>query len=295
MPTVGASIAVSKRTLHAVGSLVATLGICFVGVKLWDQFQTQGMKHLEPWMILILVLLSIAYMASCAIHPLAWRQILRQLGFEATKRWSIKTYGRTQLAKYLPGNVFHIAGRQVMGMAAGIPSAIVAKSIGVEMTMFLITGGTFGVMLIDILLPEHLRIIGMISWLMATALSYATCRKLIGEPAGKAFALQIAFHLFSCSTFSIVYLMNGGSQSDLYLVAPAYVIAWLVGTLTPGAPAGVGIRELVLIFILGAKMEQSLLISTVAMGRLVTVSADVMLFFVASVIPGDKPKSLVET
>ena len=55
----------------------------------------------------------------------------------------------------------------------------------------------------------------------------------------------------------------------------AYVLAWLAGLVTPGAPAGVGVRELVLLALLKGSVGQTELLLAVLLGRLVTVGGDV--------------------
>jgi uncharacterized membrane protein YbhN (UPF0104 family) len=85
----------------------------------------------------------------------------------------------------------------------------------------------------------------------------------------------------------------------LFLVAPAvvtfstfsvlcgsYVIAWLAGLITPGAPAGVGVRELVLLFLLGEQIPAADLLLAVVLGRIVTVVGDLLFFTAVSTSKG---------
>ena len=273
-----------RKITHMMGSAAAVLGIGFVGIRIWDNSHSNSFPAITPLMVAMLLLLMVTYTIACQLHPLAWKCVLAQLGVRVPETWAIKAYGKTQLAKYLPGNVFHLAGRQVAGMSAGIPSAAVAKSIGVEMTMLIVSGGCFTVLLIPIVAPIVTPLVSLILFPCLATSVYLVIRSFVGINLSTSFLLQIVFHLCSSLTFATVYLMLGGRVSDLNFVAAAYVIAWLIGTITPGAPAGVGIRELVLIFILGRHMEQAQLISAVALGRAVTISADVLFFIIATVI-----------
>ncbi len=63
----------------------------------------------------------------------------------------------------------------------------------------------------------------------------------------------------------------------------AFVISWLVGLITPGAPAGVGVRELVLLFLLKGVVAEVDLLLAVALGRVITVIGD-FLFFLGTTI-----------
>ena len=74
----------------------------------------------------------------------AWWNLLEQFGASVSKRWAAKIYGLSQLAKYVPGNIFHLAGRQAMGMSAGVGGRILAKSALWELGIILIAGAVFG-------------------------------------------------------------------------------------------------------------------------------------------------------
>ncbi|MDB4543032.1 hypothetical protein N9241_02195, partial [bacterium] len=57
-----------------------------------------------------------------------------------------------------------------------------------------------------------------------------------------------------------------------------------VGLITPGAPAGVGVRELVLITCLGGMAADEDVLSAVILSRLVTVLGDVLFFGLARLL-----------
>jgi uncharacterized membrane protein YbhN (UPF0104 family) len=65
------------------------------------------------------------------------------------------------------------------------------------------------------------------------------------------------------------------------VLCSAYVVAWLIGLVTPGAPAGVGVRELILVFLLQGLVGESELLLTVVLGRVVTVTGDFLFFLVS--------------
>jgi uncharacterized membrane protein YbhN (UPF0104 family) len=56
------------------------------------------------------------------------------------------------------------------------------------------------------------------------------------------------------------------------------VLAWLLGLITPGAPAGVGVRELVLLGLLSSFVPQSTILLATVVGRLVTIGGDLLFF-----------------
>ena len=57
----------------------------------------------------------------------------------------------------------------------------------------------------------------------------------------------------------------------------AMALAWLAGFLTPGAPAGLGVRESVLLIILAPAAGEASILALAALFRIVTVLGDGLL------------------
>jgi glycosyltransferase 2 family protein len=114
-------------------------------------------------------------------------------------------------------------------------------------------------------------------------------RRFAGREPAWAFAWQMLFLLISGTVFvSLLGVIAGGEEmatQHWLAIGGAYVVAWLAGLVTPGAPAGVGIREMVLLFLLKGLVIDTDLLLAVLLGRLVTVSGDLVFFLGASLIP----------
>lgn len=61
-----------------------------------------------------------------------WGWILRDLDHSVTTVWAVSTFLQTNIAKYLPGNVWHFIGRVRAAAQQGIPIIIAALSVAVE-------------------------------------------------------------------------------------------------------------------------------------------------------------------
>lgn len=61
-----------------------------------------------------------------------WGWILRDLDHSVTTIWAVSTFLQTNIAKYLPGNVWHFIGRVRAAAQQGIPIIIAALSVAVE-------------------------------------------------------------------------------------------------------------------------------------------------------------------
>jgi hypothetical protein len=60
----------------------------------------------------------------------------------------------------------------------------------------------------------------------------------------------------------------------------SYIISWLIGFITPGAPGGIGIRELVLCRILGSVYAEADILSVTILQRFTLIFGDIAAYFV---------------
>ena len=100
-----------------------------------------------------------------------------------------------------------------------------------------------------------------------------------------AFFFQTLFLVVSAGTFVLLLFAIEGTNAFVLEFWPSlgggYILAWLVGLLTPGAPAGVGVREAVLLFMLRGCLPESDLLLAIILARVVTVFGDLIFFFSA--------------
>jgi uncharacterized membrane protein YbhN (UPF0104 family) len=114
-------------------------------------------------------------------------------------------------------------------------------------------------------------------------------RRYVGLPIARALGWYLVFLTTSVMVFVglLVLFVNEGSvtASQLFLSCGAFVITWLAGLVTPVAPAGIGMRELVLLFLLKGLVLESDLLVTVLLSRVVTVAGVVLFSLAALCLP----------
>jgi hypothetical protein len=269
-----------KRYLHWLGSGLAIFSIAFVALRLKDYSGQIDFSRLDRHGWTEVLGLSMLYGASNLALAFAWLRILKQLGTSAERNWVIRTYGITQLGKYLPGNIFHLAGRQGLGMAAGYPAWTLAKSTFWELAILCIAGALFGLLtlpLIFTVVPGHLA---AGAFLLAIGSTAFVAKGLSRPDFAKAFCWYVLFLSVSGSLFyCLLDLVSDGPALQAWpQIAGAFVVAWLIGLVTPGAPAGVGVRELALLILLGNSIAETDLMLAVLLGRIVTVVGDLIFF-----------------
>lgn len=257
------------------------IGFVFVCLKLGrnaDQIDLQNIGNAAWFTLLFLALI---YGLASTMLARAWYSLLEIVDVRPTWIWALKAYGVSQLAKYIPGNIFHLAGRQALGQAAGFPGKALAKSALYELALVATTGMVFVALTIPLFIPKLSTSIGIIAFLLLFAIVFHLIRYWFGSFASNALVWESLFFMLSGMVFVVTLYMISPGTVDFELVPSlcgAYVVAWLLGFLTPGVPAGIGIRELVLTFLLRNIVPEVDLLLAVVLGRLITMVGDLVFF-----------------
>ena len=279
------------RTLHLCGSVLAIIGVIFVAVRLYSYAVEIDFSRFGIFEWGLVIILATTYAASNLMLVMAWKCLLAQAYVVVRLSWAIKTYGVSQIAKYIPGNIFHLAGRQAIGMSSGINSWSLAKTTVWELVLIAIAGSVFGLLALPLLdwnLPDFSS---YLSFMFAIIVVAILIRFRVGYPMARAFVWHACFLTVSGIVFlGLVELITnniGIASYTVGVVVGAYVLAWLIGLITPGAPAGIGIREIVLVGLLNGIVPELDLLLAIVIGRIVTTCGDIIFFIAAYSIPGE--------
>lgn len=269
-----------------------------------------------------LPLAMLPYFAAYSILALAWHLLLRAMGVEVAARRSVGIYLTTQIAKYLPGNVGQHVGRVYLSSAHGMPAMRVGMSMLVEIA--LVVGAAFVLALP--LLPQIVarlqdsRAAGF-PWL-AIALAIAACGAIA------AFALRRHRHVASlleharaawrhantaggrrhllgaCALVLAGMTLAGASLAVLAVSSATTIMstaiatsvavfsaAWIAGFLAPGAPAGLGIREAILLAGLSPTFGAGTAVQIAILFRVLSVSADLVALCVGGLLLRARPEA----
>lgn len=252
----------------------------------------------------------------------AWGLLLRGLGSDLPRRSAILVVLRANVAKYLPGNVAHYAGRALLARQAGVPAPTVLTSLGLEAGLTVGSGLLLAAVIAPralgawlaaasasaILLASALLTAAAIAGGVALARAYRTYRATAAEdrerPAAVARRLGTALGLYVLNFLllgaGLTALATGGigAPSDSwFFLTGALAVAWIAGFVVPGSPGGVGVREAVLVAELSPEMGAAGALGVALLLRLATVAGDVVAFIAgnvrgrrrASAIPEEPP------
>lgn len=271
-----------RKALNCAGSIIALLSVLFVAHRI-DAYWSQVPDNTFTFTLLLLILLlASVYGAANVILSSAWRLLMTRLDQPISVRIATRIYGLTQLAKYVPGNIFQFAGRQFMAMSYGFSGKAIAKSAFLELLLLMLTGAGFILWMLPLLFPVFsiaygLSLFIMVGMLIAWGLKWRGQGGLIRVVARYFLFLFISGAIFLCVLYSIVDSWNMSLAQVLPLIG-AYVIAWLAGLVTPGSPAGVGIREFLLILLLKPFFSEIDIVMAVILSRITTVAGDCIFY-----------------
>lgn len=278
-----------RRLLHWCGSLFALIGVIFVGFRLHSYSLELDLSQITLVVWVSIVALSIVYGSANFLLAKAWWNLLQHFSLSVSNMEALRIFGISQLAKYVPGNIFHLAGRQALGMAAGLTPGALAKSTFWELMLLAVAGAQFSWLILPLVMPYLPHSISVFFLFGSLTITFVAFRAMLSRLAAHAFLWQVFFMFISGAVFSaLLLLISGGDGLTAWhwmTIGGGYIVAWLVGLVTPGAPAGVGVREFVLLLILKGVVVEADLLLAVLLGRLVTVIGDLSFYGYAYTIP----------
>lgn len=195
-----------------------------------------------------------------------WSWILAELEVKVDSVWAVQTYLITNIAKYLPGNVFHLYGRTLVATQTGIPLG--TASVSVLLDTILMAAAALLVALLAVpregLLLSSLALISALVLLHPRVLN--PLLSWVGHRLGKKqldgqlhlrvypirpFLGEIGFVLLRGSGFVLVVAaLNPVDWQAVPLLLSIFSAGWLLGFITPGAPGGLGVFEVTAITLL---------------------------------------------
>lgn len=229
---------------------------------------------------------------------LVWGNILQSFKQPVQYRWVIPIYLKTNIAKYLPGNVWHYYGRILAVTKAGgsleaatvsvllepllmataaLLVALIASLLGLVNTKDIIDFRLQVFSLCVVCLAVHPRVLNLAVQLLSrfkgkTAnsnfqLQYYPLLPLLGELL--FLGLRGAGFLLTFSALTIV------NTSYIPLLFSTFSIAWVLGLVIP-TPGGLGVFETTAIALLSSYFPTGIILSVVAIFRLISILAEIL-------------------
>lgn len=302
-------------------SLLRVAGIALtaasLGYVLYELFRADwsGLHGLSAGHVLLMSAAGSAlYCGLGLLLCLAWWHLLRRLSSQDSPvRATIQVYAVTQIYKYLPTNVLHFMGRHAALRQAGHSHLVLASAMVLEALSLAVAAAIVALMFgADALIEAGARYVSagsVLPWLLlGGAALVALCvayfvlarRQIVKLPdiqlssvaSGLLWTSIAHIGFFVGCGLILVWLAHGltdlGSADNDLLIAVA-ATSWLLGFVVPGAAAGIGIREAVIILLLSQPMGSAAAIALAGLYRIVTVGGDALLAVVGLVWRSNSP------
>lgn len=309
-----------KRWLRRTGMLIAILGSVFFIGYVVSTLNVESLRaHLTTRSLLALGAATILYASVVPLGALAWQRMVVALGHRERLLPLLAIFATTQAGKYLPGNIGHHVGRVGLSLARGIPLVIIVVSMAYEVCLLLLAGlftalgagalsgpglqallqlgnGSSGVIVAACVAALGLAAVPLLSRVLPRLAALLVRRG--GRPDIAPTALPVRVLLQVIMLYIAAMLLMGAgllvlslglfpaAPVDYPMLTAALALAWVVGFVTPGAPAGLGVREALLLLLLSHGMgaaNASLLILAL---RIATTLGDMLCFaFGLAVMP----------
>jgi uncharacterized membrane protein YbhN (UPF0104 family) len=298
----------NRNTLmHAAGSLLAIIALVYFAHTMliyWVQASSLLLQAKVPLSAMTaLTALIIGYLLSA----LAWRQICVSLGARLSVSATLRIYFVSQFGKYLPGNIAQHAGRLALSVREGLaaPTVILSQfvEIGLVMGLVAVVAATTGLSDLREAMPgtemftsTRLVIVASLALLLVLLGIWLLYRRgqlsqllrslrdlMLSRHGLTHFAAATALALANTAIattalYVIAATIAGADMPSPWVVACAYTVSWLVGFVTPGAPAGIGVREAIMLGVLSTTMTPAQGAAIVVVFRIVTTLTDLLVF-----------------
>ena len=295
-----------KRALGYLGNVLVILSVGFLVQRIVQNIHQLPAVSVTRWWgaaatATVIVTGLFAFLAA------AWWCILRAGEFPVSVRESYIIMGKSQIGKYLPGNVFQYVRRVTEGFSYGISPEAGVVSLGIETALIAATATAIAAaglalhlisppaFLLDILAQGPLvSVILVIIFLISAAFiafSPGIRRWLIERRrylrpgyAGTAVLFYLLFFLGFGLTISWLSGRAGSVHATVrwYQFASGFALSWLLGFVVPGAPGGVGIREAVFVGLFGPQLGDGFAAALALLLRIITTLGDLLTFGLAS-------------
>lgn len=301
------------------------IGLLLAGYFVWfanKALNLEALKHAlaSPRVLFSVIVAAFLYVFIIPLTAWAWQRLL----IVQSESWQVLTLARflglAQLAKYIPGNIAQHATRAALCLRAGMSTKslfvtavqetilTVAASLLVGLTMLSFTPSaarfaqlppamlhTFIVLVVVAVIgvffiasvrldPDRmqghpnrlLRLIGRFGGLPGPALTLVAL-----------IAYACNYLLVGAGLWLVGIAIGAPPSMGLATITAAFALSWTLGFLAPGAPAGLGAREAVMLLFLHGSATPEMLITFVLLARLVSMLGDGLSFGIASMWRND--------
>lgn len=217
---------------------------------------------------------------SAALLGWNWVSVLLFRGIRVTRLNGMRAYFLANLARYMPGGIWHFAGRTLWLIGQGYNPQRAVESLVIEQGMILITGVTVGLVFMRLICWSPLFVASVF---FLSVLFSALRKKCQHSSWVKWGALIVNYAIFwilygvanLCFATAIVDDIKITNFASIRIVGQA-AMSWVVGYIVFFVPGGWGIRELAFMHLLSQDFSGSIVFILPVFSRLAQILAELI-------------------
>lgn len=280
--------------------LILGMVVVFLGKTLASHWQEVRALEPQPQIALVWGLSLGVTLLAHSFNAWLWPGYFSLCRQSVGRRWAIPIYLKTNLAKYLPGGIWHLYGRVQAGRAMGLGLAPLTLCALLE--PLLIALAALGLALWNAPYPV-LHIPGLVTVLVLIhprclnpLLAWAGRRRGVDTPLALAYyplgllAGETLFVLLRALGFLLILAgLTTVAAGQWPAIIGGFSLAYALGLVVPGAPGGLGVFEAAALLTLKDVANPGLLLGAVAAYRLLGILAEILAAGLALLIPPVSP------
>lgn len=251
-----------------LGWLITLLALLFVGrwlVRL-DHRVWLSLRHLHlGWLTASLLVFQVWFIMRFA----AWEMIVQRHGSEAQRHQTLRTWTLSELARYVPGNLWSFAAKYRGTVDGGAKPTGALQALAIEAFSQLSGAGLAAVLFYDIrrLWWGVLAIVVVFPFIIPLALNFMNRWKRWGqtpqvsivESLGLLMWYGVVWTVFGVATAMVYWSFPDVPTVTFQWLIGVNVAAWFIGYISIITPMGLGVREVAFV-----KFTSAVLLSPVA-------------------------------
>jgi hypothetical protein len=296
-------IKITKRIAKIAGNILTLASIVFVLYKI-TKLNIDFSTLINPRLFYLSIILLIVLLAICHISSYLWYLTLKLLsGDNINFAESMEINIKAVVQRYIPGNIMHYVGRNLLGLNYNIDQICMGISTIIEISIYclvcillsIFAGRTFIFSIVRIgfsagtfFIIMAVVILGLIGFCIFFI--SVRCKSSIYFNKIKRFFSKNGLFIFwgYCTVYTIHHFVGGvylfciikNVMADVSFlpVLTSLIIASFVGTITPGAPGGLGVKEAIFIMLIGNPNNSDIIIKGMLMHRFITICSDILVY-----------------
>ncbi|NVJ70236.1 MAG: hypothetical protein HWE08_07780 [Alphaproteobacteria bacterium] len=239
--------------------------------------------------------LGIAHLGLLWLLAEAWRSLVARTGEHCLPAQLLHaSFLGAQVAKYLPGGVFHILGRHTWLAGKGAQHKHLAKAAVLESASMVFVAGMLACVVGAVLafLTDYQLVVPLIGtvpvWLFGggtflSALGLGIMPRMLGAFSTLFPTVLIALFFIGQSVLFIV-CASAVIQDASFQIVPVFLFSWILGFVVVGAPGGLGVREAALVVLSAGTIQPAEALLIGALFRIVTMIGEGLAYLAALVL-----------